>query len=78
MTPEQFEAIHEQLRKMRAAHYSAQWLLEEVVKAIQHAIDGEPLDDAKIRKIMDQYAHAIQTARHEAMAAFNMAQKVQR
>ena len=78
MTPEQREAIHEELRTMRAAHNAARWLLEDVVKAIQHAIDGEPLDDAKIRESMDQYAHATEAVRYEAMAAFNMAQKVRR
>ncbi len=78
MTPEQREAIHEELRKMRAGHYAARWLLEDVVKLIQQAIDGEPLDDAKIRESMHQYAHATEAVRYEALSAFNMAQKVTR
>ena len=78
MTPEQREAIHDELRTMRAAHNAARWLLEDVVKLIQQAIDGQPLDDAKIRECMDQYAHAIEAVRHKAMEAFNLTQKVTR
>ena len=75
MTPEQREAIHEELRTMRAAHYAARWLLEDVVKAIQHAFNGEPLDAAKIRESMDRYAHAIEAVRYKAMEAVNLTQK---
>ena len=78
MTPEQREKIHDELRTMLAVHKSARWLLEDVVKAIQQAIDGEPLDAAKIRESMDQYAHAVEAVRYEALWAFNEIQKVTR
>ena len=78
MTPEQREKIHDELRTMRAAHNAARWLLEDIVKAIQQAIDGEPLDAAKIRESMDQYAHAVEAVRYEALSAFNEIQKVTR
>ena len=76
MTPEQRERIHDELRTMLAGHKSARWLLEDVMAAMLKAMDGEPLDAAKIRESMDQYAHAVEAVRYEALWAFNELQKV--
>ena len=77
MTPEQRERIHDELRTMLAGHKSARWLLEDVMAAMLKAMDGEPLDAAKIRQSMDQYAQAVEAVRYEALWAFNEIQKVQ-
>ena len=78
MTPEQREKIHDELRTMLAAHKSARWLLEDVMAAMLKAMDGEPLDAGKIRETMDQYAHAVEAVRYDALWAFNEIQKVTR
>ena len=76
MTNEQREKIHDELRKMLAAHKSARWLLEDVMAAMLGAMDGEPLDAGTIRDGMDQYAHAVEAVRYDALWAFNELQKV--
>ncbi len=58
MDKDRRDEIHNQLRLMRAAHNVARWLMEDVVKEIQNAIDGKPLSIDVIRTKMQEYADA--------------------